>query len=80
MLTFTNKVNVLHSEEPVYVTVRKLVVKTVFAMCIIQIGASEFRLDTVVSVTDGVLDRYHSTCVYLLHDTHQQGEYHDKHL
>jgi hypothetical protein len=40
------------------------------------ISASPFTSDTVVSVTAGVLDRYHSTCVYLLHTRHQQGECH----
>jgi hypothetical protein len=41
------------------------------------ISALPFTSDTVVSVTVGVLDRYQSTCVYLLHTTHQQGECHE---
>jgi hypothetical protein len=44
------------------------------------ISASPFTSDTVVSVTVGVLDRYHSTCVYLLHSGHQGdqgGEFHE---
>jgi hypothetical protein len=40
-------------------------------------SGSPFTSDTVVRVTVGVLDRYHSTCVYLLHTTHQQGECHE---
>jgi hypothetical protein len=78
MFKFTNEVKILHSEEPVCVRVRKLAMNIVFILCIIQIGASELSLDTLIRVTVGVLDRYHSTCVYLLHTTHQQGECHGK--
>jgi hypothetical protein len=42
---------------------------------IIQVGDSQFSLNTYVSITVGVLKHYHSTCVYLLYSTHQQGEY-----
>lgn len=45
-------------------------------LLITPIGALPFASDMVGSVTAGVLDRYQSTCVYLLHTTHQQGECH----
>lgn len=45
-----------------------------FIMCIIPLGASQFPLAGLVSVTVAVMDRYHSACVYLFHCTHKQGE------
>jgi hypothetical protein len=58
----------------------QIVMSIVFTICIIEFGATEFPLDHLISVTVGVLDQYHSTCVYLLHSTHQQGKCHNRYL
>lgn len=50
--------------------------RILFIFCIIQVGDFQYSLNTYVSVTVSVLNHHHSTCVYLLHSTHQQGQYH----
>jgi hypothetical protein len=40
-----------------------------------HVETSEFSVDTMVTITVGVLDRYLSSCVYLLYATHQRSEY-----
>jgi hypothetical protein len=74
MFTFANKARLLRPGEHTCVTVRQLAMTILFTVCIIPVGASELPLNSLISVTLGVLDRYHPTCVYLLHSTHQQGE------
>jgi hypothetical protein len=54
--------------------------KILFVILLTHINASSFTSDTVISITIGVLDKYHSTCVYLLHSTHQEGEYDSHHI
>lgn len=51
----------------------------VLAVCLlmIHVETAEFPVDTMVTVTVGVLDRYISSCVYLLYTTHQRSEYPD---
>jgi hypothetical protein len=41
-----------------------------------RVNMLPFTLDTVVSVSVSVLERYHSKSVYLLHSAHQHGECH----
>jgi hypothetical protein len=48
--------------------------RLLFIFSIIQVGDFQFSLNTLVSVTVSVLNHHHSTCVYLLHSTHPQGE------
>lgn len=50
--------------------------KILFLLCLTHVNASWFTSDTAISVTVGVLDKYHSTCVYLLQSTRQRGECH----
>jgi hypothetical protein len=80
MLTFINQIKIFNLKETVYVinTARKVVMNIVFVMCVVQTETSQFPLDTVYSVTLGVMDRYHTTCVYLLHSTYAQGKFHEK--
>lgn len=49
--------------------------RILFIFCIIQVGEFQYSLNTYVSVTVSVLNHHHSACVYLLHSTHQQGQY-----
>lgn len=49
------------------------VIVTYFSMT--QLTASEFSVDTVVSLAVGVLKHYLPSCVYFLYPTHQEGEY-----
>jgi hypothetical protein len=61
-------------------TFEKLSMKMISLLLLLllaPVNASPFTSDTVVSITTGVLERYHSTCVYLLHDTLQQGQCHE---
>jgi hypothetical protein len=51
--------------------------KILFFLFFTHANASSFTSDTVISITVGILDRYHSTCVYLLQSMRQQGECHD---
>ncbi|PSN36474.1 Ionotropic receptor 175 [Blattella germanica] len=45
--------------------------KLVFILNIMCIKASEFPLDIMTSVTAGVLDRYNTACLYLIHSSSQ---------
>jgi hypothetical protein len=74
MFTFANKARLLRSGEKACVTVCQLAMNILLTLCIIPVGASELPLNSLISATLGVMDRYHPTCIYLLHSTHQQGE------
>jgi hypothetical protein len=43
------------------------------ALILTHVEAFHFSADTIASVTLGVADRYHSTCVYLVQSTPNQG-------
>ena len=48
-----------------------------FVFILAHVNTSSLSLVSSTRVTVGIMDRYHTTCVFLLFPQLQQGEYHD---